>query len=278
MQYFNSKIKDVKMQEYLASVLGNQKEQFVTSLVSLVANNEQLQQCEPMSVVYTALKATAIGLPLDPNLGYCAPIPYKNNKANRTELQFQIMRNGWVDLAQRTGRVVALVNEPVHEGELVKKNKFTGEYVFDEDKKTSDKIIGYMAYLRLSNGFEKTVYWTKEECEAHGKHYSQSFRKGYGLWVDAFDAMALKTVLKNLIVKYAPKSTALQKAIKADQATFDANGNPNYIDAPDDVRMHLNEPDDQPQQEEIEAATKKKKEGMRQRNADGHAPAEEPMP
>lgn len=259
LQNFNLKIKDTRTQEYLTSVLGEKKNQFVTTLVSLVANNESLQQCDPMSLMFTALKATSLDLPIDPSLGFCAPIPYKNNRNNKTEAQFQIMRNGWVELAQRTGRVTRIANEPVYEGQLVSKNKFTGEYVFDEDAKKSDEIIGYMAYIRLSNGFEKTVYWTKEECKAHGLHYSQSFRKGYGLWVDNFDAMALKTVLKNVITKYAPKSIAMQAAIKADQATFDSNGNASYIDAPDDVRLNLNAPEEQPQPEEKEAAVAEKK-------------------
>lgn len=259
LQNFNLKIKDARTQEYLTSVLGEKKNQFVTTLVSLVANNESLQQCEPMSIMFTALKATSLDLPIDPALGFCAPVPYKNNKSGKVECQFQIMVNGWVELAQRTGRVVRLVKEAVHEGELVRKNKFTGEYIFDEDAKKSDEIIGYMAYIRLSNGFEKTVYWTKEECKAHGLHYSQSFRKGYGLWVDNFDAMALKTVLKNVITKYAPKSIAMQVAIKADQATFDSNGNASYIDVPDDVRLHMGAPEDQPQPEEKEAAVAEKK-------------------
>lgn len=259
LQNFNLKIKDTRTQEYLTSVLGEKKNQFVTTLVSLVANNESLQQCDPMSLMFTALKATSLDLPIDPALGFCAPVPYKNSKNGKVECQFQIMVNGWVELAQRTGRVVRLVKEAVHEGELVKKDKFTGDYVFDEDKRKSDKVIGYMSYIRLSNGFEKTVYWTTEECKEHGLRYSQSFRKGYGLWVDNFDAMALKTVLKNVITKYAPKSIAMQNAIKADQATFDSNGNASYIDVPDDVRLNLNAPEDQPQPEEKEAAVAEKK-------------------
>ena len=275
LQNFNLKIKDTRTQEYLTSVLGEKKNQFVTTLVSLVANNESLQQCDPMSLMFTALKATSLDLPIDPALGFCAPVPYKNNKNGKVECQFQIMRNGWVELAQRTGRVTRLANEPVYEGQLVSKNKFTGEYVFDEDAKKSDEIIGYMAYIRLSNGFEKTVYWDTKECKEHGLRYSQSFRKGYGLWVDNFDAMALKTVLKNVITKYAPKSIAMQTAIKADQATFDANGNPNYIDAPDDVRLHLSAPDDQQQPEEKEAAVAEKKAAVKGTKAKTGDPVED---
>lgn len=237
MQKFNMQIRGVNAQSYLASVLGKKKDQFVTSLISVVAANEALQACEPMSVVYTALKATALNLPIDPSLGFAAIIPYNNTKAGVNNAQFQIQRNGWVELLQRTGKVVTLVNLPVHEGELVHANKFTDDYEFDESKRTSDKVIGYMAYVELDTGgtrtFKKTVYWTVDECLAHGKKYSQTFRKGYGLWVDNQEAMCLKTVLKHLITKYCPKSPELLQAISSDQAVYNSNGDAEWQDNPE---------------------------------------------
>lgn len=250
LQRFNGVMKDTRTQEYLASVLGNKKDQFVTTLISAVANNENLQVCEPMSLMYTAMKATALGLPIDPNLGYAAMIPFKDTKAGKTLCQFQIQRDGWMELLMRTGQVKFVANEVVHEGELVKHNKFTGEYVFDEDAKKSDKVVGYMAYIRLMNGFEKTVYWTVEECKAHALRYSQTFKKGYGIWKDNFDAMALKTVLKHLIKKYAPKSVEVLSAISDDQVVSNENGEAAYRD---------NMPDDQPQPVATETAKEKAK-------------------
>lgn len=249
LQRFNGVMKDTRTQEYLASVLGNKKDQFVTTLISAVANNENLQVCEPMSLMYTAMKATALGLPIDPNLGYAAMIPFKDGKSGKTLCQFQIQRDGWMELLMRTGQVKFVANEVVHEGELVKHNKFSGEYVFDEDAKKSDKVIGYMAYIKLTNGFEKTIYWTVEECRLHALRYSQTYKKGYGVWKDNFDAMALKTVLKHLIKKYAPKSVEVLSAISDDQSVSSENGDTAYRD---------NEPDEQAQPEAKTASAKAK--------------------
>lgn len=242
MQKFNAQIRGANAQDYLTAVLGEKKEAFVTSLVSVVANDTNLQKCNPMSVIYAAMKSVPLGLPIENNLGYAAVIPYGENAS------FQIMRNGWVEMAMRTGQVKFIANEVVHKGELVKKNKFTGEYVFDEDKKESDDVIGYMAYIKLTNGFEKTVYWTVEEVKAHALRYSQTYKKGYGVWKDSFDAMALKTVLKNLIVKYCPKSAELQAAIRDDQTVTNDSNVSTYAD---------NTPDEQPQQEQSESAKEK---------------------
>ena len=242
MQRFNAQIRGANAQDYLTAVLGEKKEAFVTSLVSVVANDANLQKCNPMSVIYAAMKSVPLGLPIENNLGYAAVIPYGDNAS------FQIMRNGWVEMAMRTGQVKFIANEVVHNGELVKKNKFTGEYVFDEDKKESDEIIGYMAYIKLTNGFEKTVYWTVEEVKAHALRYSQTYKKGYGVWKDSFDSMALKTVLKNLIVKYCPKSAELQAAIRDDQTVTNETNVSTYAD---------NTPDEQPQPEPSESAKEK---------------------
>jgi len=258
MQRFNAQIRGANAQAYLVDVLGEKKEAFVTSLVSVVANDANLQKCNPMSVVYAAMKSVPIGLPIEKNLGYAAVIPYG------TDASFQIMRNGWMELAMRTGQVRFIANEVVYDGQLVKKNKFTGEYIFDEDAKKSDEIIGYMAYIKLINGFEKTVYWTTGECKAHALRYSQTYKKGYGLWVDNFDAMALKTVLKHLIVKYCPKSPELQKAITDDQSVTNKDNISTYAD---------NTPDEQPQPEttatakEKAAAVKEQVEAMKARQA-----------
>jgi recombinational DNA repair protein RecT len=69
----------------------------------------------------------------------------------------------------------------------------------------------------LLNGFEKTFYMTKQEVEKHAKEYSQSYRKGYGPWKDDFESMAIKTVLKLLLSKFAPMTIEMDKAVTFDQ-------------------------------------------------------------
>jgi recombination protein RecT len=82
-----------------------------------------------------------------------------------------------------------------------------------------------MAYYELLTGFRKASFMTVDEVEAHAKKYSQSYKKGFGVWKDNFDAMAKKTVIKLLLSKFAPLSTQMEQALADDQkATED------YID------------------------------------------------
>ena len=276
MQRFNAAIRGTNAQAYLTTLLGEKKDQFVQSLVSVVASNDLLQKCDPMSLVYTAVKATAVSLSIDPSIGEAAVIPYGRNAS------FQIMRNGWMSLLLRTGEVKFVANEVVHEGELVKKNKFTGEYVFDEDAKKSDKVIGYMASLTLLNGYQKTVYWTVEEVKAHALRYSQTYRSGKGVWHDLFDQMALKTVLKQLITKYAPKSAEILKARDLDQIVTNQDNVSTFADNPQNGNV-----DEQAQPEQTETAkakaeeVKAKMEAMKARRAkqtESPAPEKEEAP
>ena len=126
------------------------------------------------------------------------------------------------------GRDKNIIVEAVHEGELVKKNKFTGEYEFDEDAKTSETVVGYMANFQLINGFSKTIYWTIDEVKAHATKFSQAYRGGRNTpWISDFDAMAKKTVLKALLSKFGPKSLQMQQAVVFDQASVKPKTNDN---------------------------------------------------
>lgn len=223
-----------------AELLGKKSAGFLTSITNVVQNNDLLQKAEVNSIILAAAQAASLDLPINPNLGFAAIIPFNDRKSGKCVAQFQIMRDGWVDLCLRTGQFEYIANEIVYEGELVERNRFTDTYVFDESKRTSDKVVGYMASFKLTNGYRKTVYMSVEEAKAHGMQYSQTFKKNYGLWKDNFHAMALKTCLKMLLKKFAPKSIeSIAQAIEKDQASFVGdieNAQAVYVDNQKDER------------------------------------------
>ena len=197
-------------------MLGKRSSQFMTSITSVVQNNALLQKADVNSIIMGSAVAASMDLPLNPNLGYAALVPFNSKDGCFAQLQIQV--KGWTELFLRSGQCQSIICETVYDGQLVSKNKFTGEYVFDEDAKKSDKVIGFMAYFKLTNGFEKYEYMTIEEVKAHAQKFSQTFRKGAGIWKEHFEAMAQKTVLKRLITKYAPKSIEMQRVATFDQS------------------------------------------------------------
>ncbi|HAA3503649.1 TPA_asm: recombinase RecT, partial [Listeria monocytogenes] len=126
-----------------------------------------------------AMVAATLDLPIDKNLGYAWIVPYKGRA------QFQLGYKGYIQLALRTGQYKSINVIEVREGELLKWNRLTEEIELDLDNNTSEKVVGYCGYFQLINGFEKTVYWTRKEIEAHKQKFSKS---DFG-WKKDYDAM-----------------------------------------------------------------------------------------
>lgn len=204
-------------------MLGKQSASFLSSVVSAVSTNKSLATCEPGSVVASAAVAASLNLPINPSLGFAHIVPYKG------VAQFQLGWKGFVQLALRSGQYGTINVVPVLEGQIKKRNSFTGEIEFSEEF-VSRKVVGYLLFFRLLNGYQKYFYMSEDECRNHGKKYSASFKKGYGLWVDNFEAMALKTVVKLGLSKYGILSVEMQKAIELDQAVIQEDGTTFFVD------------------------------------------------
>lgn len=227
LKAFNNFITGTKTQEYLNKVLGSEKNSFVNNIVSLVSNAPMLQKCEPSGVMYAALKATALKLPLDPNLGFAYVIPY-GGKA-----QFQMGWKGFVQLALRTNLYRTINVRDVRFGEIQDEDFVSGEMRFKalpSIERMNAPIVGYLAYFELVNGFRKMSYWTVEEITAHAQKFSKTYAKGDSVWRTDFNGMAKKTVLKLLIGKFGPMSVDMQAALRDDQAVVDGNGAESYAD------------------------------------------------
>ncbi|CDQ41479.1 MULTISPECIES: recombinase RecT [Virgibacillus] len=194
------------MRKKFDEVLDKKAPQFMSSLLNLYSNDSYLQKAEPMSVVTSALVAATLDLPIDKNLGYAWIVPY-GGKA-----QFQLGYKGYIQLALRTGQYRNINVIEVYEGELKSFNRLTEEMELDFEQKQSDKVIGYTGYFELINGFRKTVYWSKEEIEKHKKRFSKS---DFG-WKKDWDAMAKKTVIRNMLNKWGILSIDMQKGIVED--------------------------------------------------------------
>jgi recombination protein RecT len=201
-------------------MLGKRAPQFITSVLQIAASNAMLTKAEPVSIYNSASVAATLDLPLNNSLGFAYIVPYNNKQKDgsyKVEAQFQIGWRGLVQLAQRTGQYLAISTKIVYEGQFIEDETFEG-YHFEWKNKKSEIIIGYASYFRLINGFEKIYFMSAPEIKKHAKKYSQTYKKDQGKWMDDFDGMALKTVLKLNLSKYGPLSIEMQRAIIADQA------------------------------------------------------------
>lgn len=189
-------------------LLGKKAPGFISSLLAVVNNNKLLAKANPQTIITAAAMAASLDLPINQNLGYAYLVPYGN------EAQFQLGYKGYIQLAMRSGQYKTINACEVYEGEIVSTNRFTGAYEFGE--RTGDTIIGYMAYFELVNGFEKYLYMSMDEMQAHARKFSKNYKGGTDKWgIADFHSMAIKTVLKRLISKYGILSIEMQSMATA---------------------------------------------------------------
>lgn len=199
---------------------------FRNTLISIAVNNSNLQKCSAQSILRAAFSAVELNLSINPNLGYVYFVPY-GDKA-----QLQIGWKGLYRLAVRSGKYITLRAITIYEGIFKHYNFVTGEYRLGE--KISDKIEGYFAYFELNNGFKHNIYKTEEQMRRHAEKYSKSYQydlqynKRSSIWSTNFEAMAQKTILRELITKYGPMSSDMEKAISISEHFTDWQDEDNF--------------------------------------------------
>ena len=70
-------------------LLKDKAQQFMVTLTALTTEDEKLATCEPKSFVGACLTATAMDLPVNPNLGMVYIIPYTDRKTVITSARLQ---------------------------------------------------------------------------------------------------------------------------------------------------------------------------------------------
>lgn len=200
-------------------MLGKKAAGFMSSIIAVTNNNKYLAKANPATVIGAAAQAAMLDLPINQSLGFAYIVPYGN------EAQFQLGYKGYIQLAQRSGQYVDIGAKTVYEGELEYENRLLDKFKFGE--RTGDKVIGYLAYFRLTNGFEKMLFMELDEMIAHAKKYSKNYKGGTDKWgLTDFDTMAEKTVLKRLLSKYGPlsiESVQMSQALANDGGVISMN-------------------------------------------------------
>ena len=276
---FSVMINTPSYQKLLNNTLKDPKkvQRFVSAITSAVAVNPTLQECDPATILSGALLGESLGLSPSPQLGQYYLVPYditlkdSNGKivylfdangnhvvddrgkwvaAKEKKAQFQMGYRGLIQLALRSGYYKRLNVLAVKAGELIKWNPLTEEIEIDliEDDTVREKTatIGYYACFEYLNGFTKAIYWSREKMESHALRYSKGYaaKKGYTFWEKDFDAMAYKTMLRQLISKWGIMSIDLQTAfeqdfepesaeyLQAEEATLPAQQEPEALPEP----------------------------------------------
>lgn len=225
-----SMLESPNIKKRFGEVLGAKAAAFVSSVIAATKANPQLKLCPPLSVISSAMIAATLDLPINPSLGFAHIVPYRDNGV--LVAQFQMGWRGYVQLGIRSGGYKTMNVSELYSDEIEQWNPITGDLKLKDMKEWKErhtgktKPVGYCAFIRMVNGFEKFLYMTRDQVEAHAKAFSKTYQQGKGPWTNKFDAMAKKTVIKLLLSKFGMLSVdyQMQKALEVDQAMVDIKG------------------------------------------------------
>lgn len=272
----------------------NRAKRFIASITSAVAVNPALQDCEAGTILAGALLGESLNLSPSPQLGQYYLVPFdcklkgpdgktlwvRDKDGNKVtddkgrwiaitekRAQFVLGFKGYIQMALRSGQYVDLDVMEIREGEYLGKDPATGkprfQFIEDDDLRDELPVIGYMAYFEYTNGFRKTLYWSKKKMEKHADTYSPAYSaaaheklrngeipdndlwKYSSFWYKNFDDMAKKTLLRQLISRWGVMSTELQQALTQD-ASFASLGTGNEIVSIPEDQQDFMTPDEQP--------------------------------
>ena len=209
---------------------------FIASISSAVATNQALQECDAGTILSGALLGESLNLSPSPQLGQYYLVPFNDSKKGYKVAQFQLGYKGYIQLAIRSGQYKKLNVLAIKKGELIKYDPLNEEIevnlIEDEEERENAETIGYYAMFEYTNGFRKSLYWSKSKMEKHALKYSKGYsaHKGYTFWEKDFDGMAYKTMLRQLISKWGIMSIDMQQAVEKDMATINTDGTYEYVD------------------------------------------------
>lgn len=175
----------------------------------------KLLSCDQPSLFGAVLQCAALGLEPGSALGHCYLLPFYDKDEQTYKCQLIIGYRGMIDLARRSGQIASLSAYCVHE-----KDDFRYELGLHPDVRhvpapLADRgpVTYAYAVAVLKDGGVQFEVLSRAEIEAVRK---SSRGKNSGSWVEHWEEMAKKTVIRRLF-KYLPVSVEAARATEIDE-------------------------------------------------------------
>ena len=189
-------------------------DRFLRAAISEFRLNPALQECSVPSVLGFFMQAAMCGLEPASVLGQCYPVPFNNKKTGAKECQFIIGYRGMASIARRSGEVLSIDAQIVHE-----KDNFELIYGIEQSLVHAPfldgdpgEMRGAYCVVRFKDGSYQFRYMPKSEIDSHRRRSKAS---STGPWVSDYEEMAKKTVFRSLF-KWLPISMEAATAVSND--------------------------------------------------------------
>ena len=194
------------------------KTAFLKSAMICISDNAALSKAVSTPAgktsLFNALRyAASTGLSLNPQEGKAALVAFGD------KIQYQIMKNGMIDLAMDSGKIEFITSDLVRQNDdfSISKSMSGDEFTFKPSLKDRGPVIGFFAALKMVSGSTVIKWMTVEEVKEFRDSYSAMYKSkpDYSPWKKSFNGMGLKTAMKALL-RSLSISPAMDAAIGSD--------------------------------------------------------------
>jgi recombination protein RecT len=228
-------IRSMEKHYQLAMPKGAEAAQLIRDALTALRTTRNLDRCDPASVLGALMTCAQLGL--RPGvLGHAWLLPFWDRRSGGHKAQLVIGYQGLVDLAYRSGLVASVIARTAYENDVFEVDYGVADTIIHKPVMDGPRgrAVAYYAIVKyVSGGYAFWVMSDQEMRSYRDQHATAKTKEGkvFGPWVDHYEGMAHKTVLRRL-AKFMPKSVELANAIAADESVrVDLNPNTEAAEA-----------------------------------------------
>lgn len=192
----------------ILSQFGVEPETFVRSALNAVAANPTLlDNATPGTIASAVLRAAALNLNLDPSVGHAFIVPRQGSAV------LQVSYKGRIEMAYRSGRVLAVRSGNIHANDQVEiEEGTTPELRIRRGVGDRGDVIAYYAVADLPQGSRHFVTLTVAEAHAIRDAYSDGWKRrgAKSPWGTEPHVMGQKSAVVRLL-RTLPSAVALEE-------------------------------------------------------------------
>lgn len=195
-------------------------EQFLATSLAVLSDNPALIECTMSSLIKALLFCAQLGL-VPGARGHVYLIPFAHQ--GRKDVQVIPSYQGLLTLARRSQQLRRINASVVLKGDFFHWSQEPPDLQHERNSSGwgtlgpafDAQIVGAYAVAVLVNGEKQVVYWPVERLRAHRDRYSRS--KDKGPWIEFFEQMCCKTVLRELCTLLPTEDTHTAQLVRLDK-------------------------------------------------------------
>lgn len=211
-------------------------EKLTRLVLSAASRTPKLLDCTPTSILLSSLQSAALGLEPNTPLGHAYLVPHFNGKTKQLEATFIPGYRGLITLAIQSGEIKSVQARVVREGDFFEVEMGLEERLVHRPLLSNERrpLFAVYSVAVFTNGAKTFEVMPGGEID-----FIRSLSKSanVGPWVDHYDEMAKKTVIRRhakVMPMSVDKAQGFMRALQAQARAEDGDG-PDFSDVLEDL-------------------------------------------